>query len=403
VKKLIAIAIAVVAILAMTLPAVADTVSTGVNIQEGTGNPPVVVVKWECPDDGDIYYPSYIDPTNPLLSAYQEGTQIWPVLEWQEYKPVFYFAIVDDPQGDTTIDTVYVDVYHPVGSPPPYDANNYFKYQLEMCRLPHAAKINSIWAGFEEWTAREFFCYAWDKHLIAADCIGINLRGPGEEDDGPYTKAEILELIDQQSIGFYFACGDIYYEQPAGCYTVTVVAVDTTNNVGTLTNMMYYVPVSMVEFDFDSFSYGQVFPGSRQDVDGDRNFVVPDQPAGRDAQGYVLNGATVRNIGNVWSKVTVMQSDLFKNGLPLGMTSGAWNVEYWARMGDPDLGGTKWTHMYPYEWVTLCDVLFLSTVDKLDFSILINKMGISGAWGGTMSLGSVCVPFDYFVDDGSPE
>jgi hypothetical protein len=397
--KFLGIAIAIIAILAMTVPAMAETVGTSVNIQQGTGNPPVVVCKWEGPDDGDIYYPNYTDPLGPPGNvAYQIGTQIKPPLQWGATKDVYYFAICDDPQGDTTIDKVYVDVYHPDCSPPPYNANDYFKYQLELCRIPWADDINGYFPGLEEMTARAFFCYAWDHYLIGPDCLGINLHGPGEADDAPYTKAEILELIDQQSIGFYAACGIIDYEQPAGNYTVTIKAVDKTNNQGELTNTFYYVPVSMVEFDFNSFSFGQVFPGSRQDVDGNRTFVCPDQPAGRDANGYELNGATVRNIGNVWSKITVCESDLYQSGLPLGKTSGVWNTEYWARMGDPDPGGTNWTHFYPGDCVTLCDVLKLSTVDKLDFSILINKMGITGTWTGTMTLGSVPFGFPWCAD-----
>jgi hypothetical protein len=389
-KKLLATIIAVIAVLAMTVPAMADSVGTSVDIQEGTGNPPVVVCKWEGPDDGDIYYPNYTDPNGvPGNVAWQPGTQILPPLVWGAVKPVVYFAIVDDPQGDTSVDTVYVDVYHPECSPAPYDENDYFKYQLEMCRLPWAEMLNGLWPGFEEMTARQFFIYAWDHGLIPEDCRGINLHGPDAGDDAPYTKAEILELIDQQSIGFYMACGIIDYEQPAGNYRVIVKAVDVTNNVGTLENTMFYVPVSMIEYDFGSFSYGQVFPGSRQDVDGNRDFVVPDEPAGRDSEGYELNGATARNIGNVWSRIAMSQSDLYQGGLPLGQTGGVWNVEFWARMGDPDLGGTNWTHMYPDEAVVLCDILYLSTWDKIDMAILISKIGITGQWTGTMTLGSV--------------
>jgi len=397
-KRIVALAIAVIMILSMTVPVMAESVGTSVDIlQGGTGGAPIVVAKWEGPDDGDLYYPNYTDPAGaPGNVAYQAGTQVMPPLEWQAYKDVYYFALCDDPQGDSNISHVYVDVYHPIGSPAPYNENDYFKYQLEMVRIPWAETMSSFFSGLEEITARAFFVCAWNNHLIDTDCLGIN-----PDTDMLYTLDEILELIDQQSGGFYAALGDLYYEQPAGADRVIIKAVDAQHNVCQLENNMYYVPVSMVEFDFNSFNFGQVFPGVRQDIDGNRTFAVPDQAAGRDASGTSLNGATVRNIGNIWSQITVRETDLHNSsGTPLGKTGDLWNVEYWARMGDPDLGGTNTSHFYPNQTVTLPDVLELSTIDKLDFSILINKWGISGTWTGTMTLGSVPNGFPWQEDVG---
>jgi hypothetical protein len=350
-KKFIAIAIAIIAILAMTVPAMADNSSTSVDIQTGTGGAPYVVAKWETPDD---------DPATI-------GTQILPPLVKNAIKDVKYYALVDDPQGDSNVSHVYVDVWHPTNSPAPYDANNYHKYQLELSRPTDP--------NFEEYITKIKFQAAWAAGIVV---VGIN-----PATSLPFTKTQIEELIDQQSVGKWWVKGWIDYEQPAGTYSVQIRGVDAQNNVGTLDNTFYYIPVSMVEFDFGSFSYGQAFPGVHQEIDGDRNFAEPDQPAGN----APLNGATVRNIGNVWSRVTVQNTDLFQNGLALGKTGSEWNVEFDARMGDPPQNAN--ITYYPGQLITLPSILTLSNLDKLDFSILIKKFGISGTWTGTMALGSV--------------
>jgi len=357
----------------MTVPAAAATenVTTSVDIQTGSGGAPVVVAKWEWTDNINQAGIQFVDddPVTP-------GLQVLPPLKWQTIKDVYYFALVDDPQGDSNVAHVYADVWHPIGSPYPYNQNNYFKYQLELSRFPIP--------GVEELLARDAFQAALAANLVT---FGLN---PATQ--APYTTAQVLELIDQQSVGKFFVKGYIDYEQPAGSYRVQIRGVDSQNNVGTLDNSFTYIPVSMVEFDFNSFNYGQVFPDVVQEVDGDRNFASPDAAAGNSP----LNGATVRNIGNVWSQITVRNSDLSQPGYgPLGKTSGEWNVRFDARMSDPDLFDNGTVIYSPEQTVTLPRDLYLSSWEKLDFSIKIMKFGINGNWTGTMTLGSVATGFPW--------
>jgi hypothetical protein len=345
------------------------------------GDPSNIVVSWVLCDD---------DPVAP-------GTQIYPPLEWGVYKPVFYYALVDDQQGDDDVVNVDVDVWHPEGSPPPYDANDYLKYELTLTRYANFFGAQNPWAGaFEEWFADEWFDYAYAAGVIEDYNIGIN------PDTGyKYTIGEICELIDQESVGFWAVCGWIHYEQPAGTYPVEIVAVDNQSNISTLDYSFYYIPVSMVEFDFTSINFGKVMVNTTQEIDGDRDWNdYGPFAAGFDASGEVKlpspQQASVRNIGNVWSLITVEASNLYQNGLPLPSDTG-WNVKYDACLSDPGFGNFK-TIFYPLETATLNRTLCLSELQKLDFSLKFMKYGQTGEWTGTFTLGSVCTGFPWIID-----
>jgi hypothetical protein len=320
------------------------------------------------------------DPITP-------GTQICPPLQWQTYKPVWYFALVDDQQGDDDVVNVDVDVWHPAGSPAPYDANAYLKYERTLCRYANFVGAQNPWAGaFEEYTADFWFDCAVDACIVA---FGTN------PDTGlAYTEEEVEELIDQESVGFWAVIVDIYYEQPAGYYPVTITAVDHQSNISDLSYSFYYIPVSMVDFDFNALNFGKVMVNTTQEIDGDREFAANEGTAGFDATGDVKipspAQATVRNIGNVWSKITVMETNLYKDGLPLP-NDPFWNVRYDACLSDPGLLNPK-TNFDPMQTVTLNRNLFLSETQKLDFSIKFMKYGQIGEWTGTMTLGSVLAP-----------
>jgi hypothetical protein len=128
-KRLIAIVIAVIAVLAMTAPAMAADptvtptatpigVGTGVNISGGSGDEPIIKCKWESSsiagndETGD---PSHLT----------SGTQIYPPVTFQGNVPIYFWAIAhDNPLED--ISNVYVDVFHPEG----YPEQESFKFQV---------------------------------------------------------------------------------------------------------------------------------------------------------------------------------------------------------------------------------------------------------------------------------
>lgn len=357
-KKILVVALALVLSLALAAPVMADVPAEG-SITAGTGDPPIIKCKWETPDTGD--------PTHETL-----GTQILPPLVWGTYTTVGYYAVVTDPQGWANIAAVYADVYHPLESP----LNGSFKYQVELTRITN------------ETTGINKFNQAVDQGLITARSINP-LTGY------EYLDEEIIHELEQGLAWVYrieYSDG-LWYEQPAGDYKVIIVAVNTYNQEATLQNYFEYVPVHGCEIDFTSFIYGPVSPYIHKQIGGDTDFADPKAPAGHG----VPNGATIRNIGNTLCKVTVYQTDLSYETSPgsgvwveLGKTGDAWNVEYDARLG---VDG-QWVYYDPEEEdVVLPDILDLSEVEKLDFSILIKKYGITGAFQSAITIGCMYEPF----------
>jgi hypothetical protein len=354
-KKMLVIVLALVLSVALSVPALANTNGIGVPanvvIAPGTGNPPIIKVKWETPDE---------DLTKP-------GTQVYPPLAFQAYKPVKYWAIVTDPEGKDSVSAVYVDVWHPITEP----ECGSFKYQLQLQKVEKFGPGGGI----------EAFQQAWWNGTITA--IGIN------PDTGyPFTYEEIMAELNECSADVYMVEGNLYYHQPAGDYKVEIVAVDNQNNRATLCNHMEYVAVAAVEIDFTSLSYGSVQPCTWKQIDGDRIFADPPAPAGAGQ----TNKATVRNIGNTHTQVTVHQTDLYQNGTPLGKTGDQWNVEYAARLGDATQG-TK-VNYFPCQTITLPEILPLCNTQKLDFWIHIKKFGVSGTWTSTITIGASGVCFE---------
>jgi len=355
-KKFLVVALALVLSLALAAPVMANGghESDVTLLGQGQGGPPVVMCKWETPDTGDT---GHLTP----------GTQVDPPLVWQEYEDITYWAVVFDPEGSGNIDAVYVDVNHP-DEPP---LNGSFKYQEELTSM---SSKSATWATTQ-------FETAWNNGLVhvVSDNVGNPL----------YSYTDIWKKLNQEPGKLYrVISGDpngLYYEQPAGDYEVIIKAVDKQGLFTELSNDMEYVAVTMVEVDFTTFSFGSLATGSHKLVDGDTTFVTPAEPAGEEP----LNGATVRNIGNTLAYVTVYETDLYDEfDTPLGKTGDNWNVQYDARLGAV---GTM-ANFNPFETATL-DILGLSTTEKLDFSIQINKAGTTGEWTGEITIGSESAPF----------
>jgi hypothetical protein len=334
-KKILIICIVLVVALALAIPAVAQTKDTAVEVLAGTGTPPIVKAKWETPDDGD-----------PLPDHGTPGTQVQPIAAYGAQKEVRFCAVVTDPQGVLTVNRVYADVYHPACRPADVPS---FKYQLELFPLEIAAGVA-----------------AWDE---AIDWNLVTMASG-------FTATEIREELVQGD-AFVF-CGTQYidYHQPWGCYYVKVLAYDNGNNESLpLWNSFDYIQVSGAEFDFDSVNYGSIEVCTNKWKGGDAIFDPTEDPS----------MATVRNIGNTLLTLQVQQDDM-----GLGQTSGVWNVEYDARLGDA-IEGTAIVYE-PDQEVTLPDVLGLCNTKKMDFSIHIKK-GSAGIYTGYMELGWTYEPF----------
>lgn len=356
-KNALVVIFAIIAILAMAVPAMAADVGVGtsVNVSTGGGDIPVVKCKWEqqpvavCAnlEDGD---PSHLTP----------GFQLLPPLVKSAKKMIEYYAVVTDVEDGGAVSQAFADVYHPNGSPEPYGPSKiggvqglpYFKYEVPFGDLqPAMTKADAI---------------AKVQAAYNAGLITFNTE---------YDLAEVVYELDKGTAHLWKGQAEIDYEQPAGVYKVLVFAVDTNNNLSpVLYNEFTYVAVCGIEIDFASISWGSVNLGVEKMIPGDT--IWGNGPT---------NNATVRNIGNTWTSVTVKYDDM---GFGKDVNN-AWNVNFDARMGSDD---TYYEGaIMPYEVRTLRNALALSTLDELDLSIKIIK-GF-GTHSGTLTLGCVIVPF----------
>ena len=221
-------------------------VPTMANVISGGGDPPVVMAKWELPDD---------DPNKP-------GTQIFPPLIHNASLTVEYYAVVTDPQGIDDIDRVYVDVYHPDGT---------FKYQAQLYEVED---IDEAVTMIED---------AADK--------GVITLAPG------FTVDNLTHAVEQFEAKVFKGTGELSYHQPYGNYTVRAYAYDQDNGRSAyLNNTFEYVRGVGFEIDFDRIDFGDVEVCKNKWVSGDAVWGPP-KP-------------TIRNIGNTPAKIKVHFDDM---------------------------------------------------------------------------------------------
>ena len=370
-------AIAVIMLIALLLPAsLVSAETTSVTVATGGGATPIVKAKWEAEPIAAL---ESGDPSHLV-----DGSQLNPPMVKCTTKPINYYAVVTDSEDGGDVEEVFAYVYHPAGAPAPY---NYatssnpndpcitdlgFKYKVVFTKITNQT------------TAANLINAAAAAHLVTFDpdydleeLTGVN----GEITKGTAKLWKGTEIID--------------YEQPAGRYTVRTFAVDTNNNYSApLQNCFEYVAMSGIEADFTGIVYGSVNLNQEKMVAGDWIW-----GAGLAGEGQV-NKATVRNIGNTWAALTVKQDDMTfgkagsaagtacVSSSPLGSASN-WNVNFDVRLGSNNANKQYYD---PYVLVTTPNWLGLSTVEELDLSILV-KNG-NGTHEGTITLGSVIVPFD---------
>jgi len=375
-KKLLTVALALVTVLSMAVPAAAQEVAVGVGtsvtVANGGGDIPIVKVKWEQEPD-DNFVPSIGTVTNNLESGdpdhSEPGTQVNPPLIKNSKKYIDYYAVVTDTESLGNVSQVFADVFHPMGVPNPYNnsthtaidgeptqLSRYFKYEIPFVKLGHSEVEIDL--------------------VEDADEAGLMTY------NSTFDLAEVIFELEKGTADLWKGTALIDYEQPAGMYTVRVYAVDSNNNLSVcLSNQFKYVNIAGVEVDFTSMNFGSVNLGVEKMIAGDTNFVSPAAPAGQGA----ANQATVRNIGNTWAFVSVKFDDMgFGQDI-----NGQWNVQFDARMGNNQLYYQG--NILPYTTRTLTNALGLSKKDELDLSIKVIK-GF-GSHSGTITIGAVEMPF----------
>jgi len=363
VKKILALTLTVLLVLAVLAPTAALAETTSVNVALGGGELPIVKCKWEqqpvdvCPnlEDGD--------PTHA-----EAGFQILPPLEAGATKTICYYTVVTDEEDGGNVSQAFADVYHPMYSPMPYGAEvtggilglGYFKYEIPF----------AMYDG-DKWEMMAVVQTAYDAGLITFNT--------------EYDLTEVLYELEKGTAKLWVGCAEIDYEQPAGDYDVYVFAVDQNSNFSApLYNQFLYVPVCGIEVDFTSIAWGSTSLGVEKMIPGD---TIWDDPAG-------VNNATVRNIGNTWTHVTVEFDDM---GFGQNILD-EWNVQFDARMGSDDAYYVG--NIMPYDLIVLPNALGLSMKDELDFSIKIIKG--AGEHQGVITLGCDNTDVYPFVDPVPP-
>ncbi len=351
-KKAFIITLVFVMALSMSMPAIAGTnsIQTGlVQVQAG-GDAPIVKAKWEM---------------NPIRDGSDDsteaGAQFYPTGVKNQNRTITICAIATDPDGVNDIAGVYADVYYPedIDLGPSHvvlpnqsgDGCGQFMQEDTLIELP---KMDGI----------ELFCNKIQNTNNNLPMFNLN-----------YNYGEICDLdgeLWKETAKVYCADKDLSYEDPSGMYKVTAVAQDANSLTGTLDNYFEYLALTAFEADFSSVNYGNVKLNTEKIVNGDLTWgnSIP----------------TVRNVGNTRMNLTVMQDDM-----GLGKTSGNWNVGFDARVGS----FVPHQDYDPETIAVLDDVLDLSEMDEVDFSILVTKFPIGNpgtSWVGNMTLGAVEAP-----------
>jgi len=388
-KKLITIvcivtALATLLVMALPLAVSADDKGSSVTIQAnttgGSGNDPLVKAKWETSNASVTGESGDTGHATP-------GTQIEPILGFQNKAPIRFYAIVAWGSNDMTTGKVYADVYYPHTGTTDPGAHDSLKFEIPLTSLGTGSSIVSSY-----WTP------AW---TVGANLVKINDATPNWPAVGGTKAADITEELTEGLAYLYYA--DYYFDncELAGDYTVIVHAnTGATNLDGSLTNTITWNPLQGSDFDFGSVNYsanGPVAVGAHVIIGGDKVWDYPTTGAAPNP-----NPATIRNIGNTYIQMLVKEDDM-----GLGMTGNDWNVHFDARLGnsaaytnfDPVAVATT-NHAALYAAgstvvgvVNSTQILGLCSQEKIDFSITVTKDPVeyptdTHIYNGTMVLGS---------------
>jgi len=257
-KKILAIALAIVLTLAPTLAVMAADIDTEA-VVGGSGNSPYVCAKFETPDHSE-------DP----------GTQIDPIPG--EKRVVKFYVVIGDSNGVDDLSAAYIKVYHPDGT---------FKFQLDAIRtdwtlIPYDGLIDmdgncegetTVPVALDELEAQSRITYGFDPVRNATMTLKMLKY------DLEHGKQLLVELV-----------GEMDYCQPSGDYTVEAIAVDQGGKAGTLENLFFYSSIVALRCDFASISWGGVNVNQWNVLYGDEDMTTPTKP-------------TVHNIGNDPAKI----------------------------------------------------------------------------------------------------
>ena len=338
-KKALGILLALVLVLAFSVPALADVpdVPTKVTVVgDAAGSPPIIKAKWEkfshytnsgeMRPDRAAYTLDYMtyddDPTTAGIQVFPPGQN-----DAQGEIDVEYWAVVTDPQGRADIVFVSADVYHPDGSP---------KYEVMLLQ---------VCANYLDATVKaEAFA-----EMEAADAAGAITYNAG------YTLDDLKAQYEQNQAWIFMGVEWLDYHQPHGMYRVEVCAADQGLKKDYKENWFEYVKEASIAIDFTMLDFGEVLLCKEVPISGDNDMTTPNKP-------------TVKNLGNCDANVCVHFNDM---GLGWRTENGEQvpNVTYDARL---DLFEPV-PVINPSEDIQLPGVVPLCNHMKISFSIHVSK------------------------------
>ncbi len=339
-KKLIAIAIALIAILAMVIPAYADTVSGGVVVGANT-TPPYMIALTVTPDetagDGVQVDPEFckpnLDGSFPPTNIFTDG-----------WKMVKFYVEIGHPDGVSNIDNVAIDVNYPASFADAGDTILFgaradtLKFEINVHRDGSSWLTEVVYPYSEfypgmvpadpltpktPWLARELV-YSANSSSPNYDMVDVNCdHNLGNDNDKswedflPYWGTSRVKYasgydadtaFDRYQLGEAIVLeikGWFWFHQPGDHYNVSAKAATeggATSPVlsGGASKFLKYNRVIGLYLDFDAVNYGPVQVGGTSWDEGDRLLTTPDFP-------------TVWNNGNASAEVLVASTKLVKD------------------------------------------------------------------------------------------
>ncbi len=386
-KKFIA-ALALVSLVAGPAQAVAQgTITTGMTFVDGGGTAPVVEAKWEM----DAPYTSYLGTDYDMVKA---GAQFAAPGVWGQAMNYSVCAIVSDANGvDEDIAEVNARIYYPEIPMHTYTYNwaTGAYTQTEDPDNPTGGcgafiEKNTLKKITDETVAYNLFCNKIKngnfnlptknaKYATLADMYNAIC---GEEG-----------LLKKDQARVYCDNKYLIWEDPAGNYSVDVTAVDKGGKISEILNNTFtYLENQGFEADFSNVAYGEVLYNTHKIIPGDKQW----EPSSSIKP-------TVRNTGNVRLTMGVAQDDM-----GLCKNAGLTHVSFDARLGsgsgynnyNPFKYVTDQTTQPTYTWLTKSEVLDLSEVEEMDFSIKLLNRPYDGAstYMGNLWLSAKKAAFD---------
>ena len=346
-KKTIAVLMAAIMVSAVVVPMVTAQEVPTTGVVNGGTSPPVVLVKWELPDDADA-------PLHLTL-----GTQVSP--EAGEDKPVEFYMIATDPNGAFDIQNAGFRIAHPAVPDPlpcwmPDLVPEIYAYgDVQNFKIDEGTAFEWIWADpVEQLLIRD----ALDRGIAAnlldyEDVYGAYLNDPNA----------LVERLEQLDARFFWAIKDFTCCYAPGLYEVKAWASDTSGAEGAEINYLEYDSLIGIDLDFDAgINYGELVPGIPQIAQGDVNMGTPDAPT-------VLS--TANSPIQIWLRATPM----------VGVEKGDEILDFDARLN-------QFGHVFfvADEDISVTGVLIPNWMEKMDFSVLTPWGTPPDTYEGTMTL-----------------